>query len=164
MFFIYLLLWLLFCSKVTLETVLIGSLIAGLVYWFSCRHMRYRPENDVKILRNFWKGLLYILTLVLETIKSNIAVSKIVYSPTIDLEPQIVFFRTDLKSNAAKVMLANSITLTPGTITVALNDDLLCVHALSADMAEGLADSVFVQQLRGFEEPAQEPQTDAENP
>jgi multicomponent Na+:H+ antiporter subunit E len=50
------------------------------------------------------------------------------------------------------VILANSITLTPGTITVSLTDDHLLVHCLDKSLAEGMDDSVFVRLLQKMEE------------
>ena len=70
------------------------------------------------------------------------------------MDPCLIRFRTDLGTEAARVALANSITLTPGTITVSLDGDGLLVHALDRDMARGLDESVFVRQLRRMEEVA----------
>ena len=67
------------------------------------------------------------------------------------MDPVIVRFQTDLKSDAAKVALANSITLTPGTITIGLEGDELIVHALDAELIEGIDESVFVRLLRKME-------------
>ena len=58
----------------------------------------------------------------------------------------------DLKKNRHLVALANSITLTPGTITVDLHDNHFTVHALDASLVDGLDDGVFVQQLMDMEE------------
>ena len=66
-------------------------------------------------------------------------------------EPQLVQFDVDLKKNRHLVALANSITLTPGTITVDLHDNHFTVHALDASMVDGLDDGVFVQQLMDME-------------
>ena len=57
----------------------------------------------------------------------------------------------DLKKNRHLVALANSITLTPGTITVDLHDNHYTVHALDASMVDGLDDGVFVQKLMDME-------------
>ena len=68
-----------------------------------------------------------------------------------EIDPVVVRFRTDLKSKAAKVALANSITLTPGTITVDLEGDELIIHALDAELVEGIDESIFVRLLRKME-------------
>lgn len=72
-------------------------------------------------------------------------------SPHIRVQPVIVRFKTDLKTKTARVLLANSITLTPGTITVALQDNEYTVHCLDRRFSEGLSDSVFVRLLHKIE-------------
>ena len=76
---------------------------------------------------------------------------KLVASPHIRVQPVIVRFKTDLKTKTARVLLANSITLTPGTITVALQDNEYTVHCLDRRFSEGLSDSVFVRLLHKIE-------------
>ena len=66
-------------------------------------------------------------------------------------EPVLVTFQTKIKSPFLRVLLANSITLTPGTITVSLEDDTYVVHALDKDFAEGIENSVFVRMLEKAE-------------
>jgi hypothetical protein len=63
------------------------------------------------------------------------------------MEPVIVHVHTDLKSETARVILANSITLTPGTITVSMTDDDLLVHCLDKSLSEGMEDSVIQKRL-----------------
>ena len=152
MIFIYLFLWLILSSKLSLDVTIAGAVISLVVYLFARNHMRYRADLDRQLFRKALLGLKYAATLVWQTAKANVSVFRIVFSRTIRVEPRLIYFRTDLKTNAAQVTLANSITLTPGTITVALNDGLFCVHCLSGKMAEGIEDSVFVRQLRKFEE------------
>ena len=67
------------------------------------------------------------------------------------MEPVIVHVHTNLKTEIARVILANSITLTPGTITVSLTDDDLLVHCLDKSLAEGMEDSAFVKLLEEME-------------
>ena len=151
MFFIFLSLWLILSMRLSIEIAAAGALVSLAVYVFARRHMRYKSATDVKMLRNLLLGLKYAAVLVWETAKANVSVFRIVFSRTIEINPRLIYFHTDLQTNAARVALANSITLTPGTITVALNDGLFCVHCLTREMAEGIGDSVFVQQLREME-------------
>ena len=152
MFFIYLSLWLIFSMRVSTEVAAAGVIISAAVYWFACKHMRYSLSTDLDLLRNLPRGIWYALTLVWETAKANIAVLMIVFSPAIEVEPCIFYFRTNLKTNVARVVLGNSITLTPGSITVALNGDLLCVHCLNRKMIGKIKDSIFIRQLQKFED------------
>jgi multicomponent Na+:H+ antiporter subunit E len=65
----------------------------------------------------------------------------------IEIEPQLIHFIVPLQTSIAKVILANSITLTPGTITVSLEGNEYRVHCLDSDLAEGISESVFVKKL-----------------
>ena len=137
--------------RLSSDVVVVGLIISSIVYIFGCLHMRYRPATDLIILRKLLLGLKYVAILVWETGKANITVFRIVFKPVIEVQPRLVYFRTNLKTNVARVTLANSITLTPGTISVALNDGLFCVYCLDSEMAEGIDTSIFVRQLEKFE-------------
>ena len=152
MFFLYLTAWYILSMNISPEITFAGVLISCFVYKFACDHMRHKPMADLKIIKNIFLGIKYALTLVKETAKANIAVFRIVFKREINVEPRLVYFRTGLKTNNARVALANSITLTPGTIVVSLNEDLYCVHSLNKEFAEGIDDSIFVRQLKKLEE------------
>ena len=137
--------------RLSVEIAVAGLIISTVVYRFACGYMRYKPVTDRKLLRNLGQGIWYAITLIWQTAKANIEVILIVLSRTIEVDPCIFYFRTNLKTNAARVALANSITLTPGTITVALDGDLLCVHCIRRKMIEEVMDSVFLRQLQKFE-------------
>ena len=106
------------------------------------------------MLRLLPRVLFYLALLFIEIVKANLQVIRLVLSPVIEVEPCLVRFRTDLRSEAARVALANSITLTPGTLTVSLEGNDLLIHALDRDMARGVDESVFVRHLRRMEETA----------
>lgn len=150
----YFLIWLTVNGRVTAETVVLGIVVSLALQRFSQRVLAARSVSFSAVLRLLPRGLLYLLTLLAEIFKANLQVIRLVLSPVIHVEPCLVRFRTDLGTEAARVALANSITLTPGTITVALDGNDLLVHALDRDMARGLDESVFVRQLRRMEEVA----------
>lgn len=150
----YFLIWLTVNGRVTMETVILGIVVSLALQRFSQRVLAARSVSFSAVLRLLPRGGLYLLTLLAEIFKANLQVIRLVLSPVIEVEPCLVRFRTDLRSEAARVALANSITLTPGTITVALDGNELLVHALDRDMARGLDESVFVRQLRRMEEVA----------
>ena len=96
------------------------------------------------LFRSLW-------VLVEEIVKANVCVLKIILSPELQPEPAVVYFDTRLRSGIARVMLADSITLTPGTITVSLEGNHYCVHCLDRELSQGLEDSVFVELLEEME-------------
>ena len=95
---------------------------------------------------------MYFVVLVIEIFKAAITVYKRVYSRKIEIQPQMVFFDVDIESEFLRFVLANSITITPGTITVDVDDNHFCVHALDYTIAEGVEDSVFIKLLKKMEE------------
>lgn len=83
--------------------------------------------------------------------KANMAVLRLITSNSEVVEPVMVRVHTDLKSNFCRVLLANSITLTPGTITVSMDRDEYVIHCLDKSLSEGMEDSVFVKMLEKLE-------------
>ena len=146
------LVWIIISNKITLEVAAVGAVISVIVYIFMRNHMRYEPADPKKVLKNLLRGFRYAGILIYETAKANIDVLKIAYSRKIEIQPVLIYFRVDLKSTPAQVVLANSITLTPGTITAEMDEGLYCVHCLDKSMAEGLEESIFIKELRKFEE------------
>ena len=66
-------------------------------------------------------------------------------------EPKLLQFQTKLEGDTKRVVLANSITLTPGTITVSLEGDKYLIHCLDKELGEGISDCTFVKRLERFE-------------
>ena len=108
----------------------------------------YTLLKFIKILPDI---LFYAIVLLIEIVKANFSITKLVLAPEVEVEPCLVKFNTPLKTNAARVALANSITLTPGTITVSLEGNELLVHALNREIAKGLEGSIFERLLARME-------------
>ena len=79
--------------------------------------------------------LLYVVWLLGEVLKANLAVIGKVLSPRRSIDPALVQVKTNARSDLGRALFANSITLTPGTVTVDVEDDLLSVHALERETA-----------------------------
>ncbi len=125
--FVALAVWLLLSWDVGLATIVSGvvfGLIAAL--WFGSE-LPIRPARLLNPVRWFWV-LVYIPVFAWECFKANIDVAMRVLSPGLMLRPGIVKIRTTLKSEIARAFLANSITMTPGTMTVEIQDDVLYIH------------------------------------
>ena len=146
-------LWVIFNGKLNWEIAVTGVFVAAFVYRFMCRHMGYSPKTDLKMIKNLPSGIRYAGVLVYQALKSNVEVSGFVFRKHMEIKPQLVFFKTRLQSDVARVTLANSITLTPGTITVSEDGGIFGVHCLNSHMAEGMDSSDFVVILAGMEEP-----------
>ena len=148
----FILLWLFFVllnGRLTLEIALIGAAVAGLALLFACRYAGWSLKSEKGFLRRLPRLLVYALYLLKEIAKANLTTLRRVYSRR-EVEPAIVTFRTPLKREWARVMLANSITLTPGTITLLLKDGELTVHCLDkrdADSLEGSGMEVRIAKM-----------------
>ena len=151
MFWILLILWFIFNGRITLEVTLFGVVICGWLYRFMTKHMDYSLKRDRKLIPMIPGLIRYAVILVSEIVKSNIAVIKGILSPGLEIEPVFHTFHTDLKTELAQVALANSITLTPGTYTIGLENGEYLIHALDEGFVDGIEDSVFVKELRKLE-------------
>lgn len=151
MFILFFLIWVIFNGQFTAEIAAFGVVIAGVMYWFLCRFFNYSPRCDLFLWKKAPLLLQYMLTLIWEILKANVSVFRLIYTAEYELEPAVVHFKTDLRTTFARVLLANSITLTPGTITVALTDNEYTVHCLDKELAEGISSSVFVKLLKRME-------------
>ncbi len=151
MYILFFLLWIAFNGRITLEIIILGLITSTAMYGFICKFMDYSPKKDFAILKKSGLIIEYACILIWEIIKANIATLKMILSSRYIIEPTIVHFQTNLKTNMARVVLANSITLTPGTITVSLEEEIFTVHCLDKDFSDGLDDSVFVRMLEKIE-------------
>ena len=152
MYLLFLAVWLILNGKVTWEIFLFGIVISAVLFLFMCRFLDYSLKKEVLLFRLSPLFARCFWVLVKEIVKANVCVLKIIFSMEMQPEPAFVYFDTDFKTATAKVLLANSITLTPGTITVSVEGDRFCVHCLDRELADGVEDSAFVELLKEMEE------------
>lgn len=152
MYLVYFILWIIFNGKITLEICIFGLVIAALVFAFTCKFMDYSIAKEKKVVQRYLRFLKYVVVLVKEIMKANFSVIHMILSEREELKPALVSFRSDMKSPTGRAFLANAITLTPGTITVTLEDSEYLVHCLDKSLAVGMDDSVFVEMLSELEQ------------
>ena len=152
MYLLYFLLWVIFNGSITLEICLFGIVIAAALFAFTCRFMNYSIAAEVKNIRKSFSILHYCYVLVVEIIKANFAVVRMIVSEREELKPALVEFQPELKTPLGRAFCANAITLTPGTITVRLEDNRYEVHCLDESLAPGMDTSVFVDMLSELEQ------------
>ena len=151
MFVAFLVLWIIFNGRITLEILLIGILLCAALFAFCCKFLDYSVSRDLKLYRILPMIIQYVVILLVEILKANRQVFHFIITPTYQVEPKLVHFTYGLKTEFARVVLANSITLTPGTITVNLEGNEFYVHCLDREFAEGMEDSIFVKLLEKME-------------
>ena len=145
---LFFILWLILNGRITPEIILFGVVISAAAAVFARRVIGYSPEYDLYVLRNLPLFVLYILNLIWEIIKAAFTVISVALSPAGNPEPELIEFHSGLDSKLQNVLLANSITLTPGTFTLFQEGDYFMVHCLRKEYGDGIEDSSFVKILR----------------
>ena len=151
MFIILLVLWLIFAGSVTVTNLLLGALVAGLITLLCTKFMGYDTR---RFYRGFSKAdeiAVYILYLLKEIVRENLDVLRFIYRKG-QPKPMLVRFYGGVQHEALRVLVANSITLTPGTYTVKLEGDEYAVHALDEYFQVDIEYSAFFKMARKVEE------------
>ncbi|NDO46873.1 Na+/H+ antiporter subunit E [Clostridium sp. MD294] len=147
LFIVMYLLWFLFNGRVTIELAIIGLLICGALYYFTQKFIREEKRQSI-LSGHIFDFTKYAFVLFIEIIKSNIAVMKLILNPNMkQWHPSFVTFTSELEDERMRVLLANSITLTPGTITVGMEEKEFTVHVLDSRGEEQIEHGVFAQKL-----------------
>lgn len=146
--------WLLLNGAWTLEIALTGLVLCAALYAFMWRYLGYSPAAEWRLLLRVPGALSYLVYLVREIIGSACATIRLIWSPMLEVQPRLISYHTKLKTDVGKTILANSITLTPGTITVSVRGDELLVHCLDDSFefgAEGMEMEERILRLEGRE-------------
>lgn len=140
--------WLLLNGSLATDVVAAGFVASLLIALFFHRSFSVFAEFRATP-RAFATAVTYIFYFIKELVKSNLKLAAIVLSPALPLKPGIVKVRTKLKSRMGRLLLANSITLTPGTLTVELDGEWLYIHwvTVESDDVEAATQSI----VAGFE-------------
>lgn len=135
-FILFLSVWLALSGKYDVFHVSLG-IISSLIVAYTSRDLVNNSNNICKNIKIFIKFLFYIPWLIYQIILSNFMITRIVLSKNVikNINPRIFTYETVLTSDLAKMFLANSITLTPGTITISVVDNKLTIHALKEEGA-----------------------------
>lgn len=122
-----------------------AAAVAVLAHRMEVADREGHPIHLVPAALGYWPWL------ALQIVKSALKVARIVLDPKLPLSPVMVRFRPLQQSTVGLVTHANSITLTPGTITVEARHGEFLVHALTRETAAGLAGGEMDQRVRRFE-------------
>lgn len=152
MFVILFLIWIMFNGAITLEIVAFGLVISIIVLLFMFKFLDYSLKQEIILYQLIPLLTIYFIVLVWEIIKANVDTAKLILNPKVSVESQVIKIKPELNSDFCRVILANSITLTPGTITAKVSEDgVFIIHCLDSDFAEGIEESVFVRKLKVIE-------------
>lgn len=153
-FIILWLLWLILAASASLSETLIGALSSLLVlFWLRASLLTRSEIAPIRGRKLLYVGRFFIVWLK-DLVVSNIEVAKIVLSRTMPIAPGFHTMPQPLKSPLNQTILANAITLTPGTLTVDFDDASVLVHSLRLKDFEDLQTARFLRYLKALEEDA----------
>lgn len=133
-------------SMGVISVLLVMALNWRFRYYFFFKDSIFKETKEQSRLKLTRLLFYYLPWLVWQIITASIQVAYVVISPKMPINPSIIRFKTKLNKVTAKVILGNSITLTPGTITIDLNEDEFIVHALMDISFSGIeSDSLPLQ-------------------
>ena len=148
------LLWLVFNERLTLDVIVAGVIVVALLSYLLKKVGLWSMQKDMQVVSRIPAMIGFVLRLIYEVFKANIHMVALVLSPNPNerIKPKILKHKNPIKTEAGRVALANSITLTPGTVTVDVGDDYVYVHAIDEYAEEGLANSVLEKKIERMEE------------
>jgi multicomponent Na+:H+ antiporter subunit E len=119
--------WLLLTFDFSVSNLIVGAVASIICALFFGKFFITNVYKLLQPRRYFW-FIVYLFIFVWECLKANLDVAYRVLHPAMPIRPGIVKVKTTLKSDMAKMLLANSITMTPGTISVDIIGDYLYIH------------------------------------
>lgn len=139
-FIVSFIMWFLLSWDISVSNIFVGLLVCFILTWIMGGMFTKEPEKYAQFTRYIW-FLYYLPVFFWEMLKANLDVAYRVIHPDMPINPGIVKVRTKLKSEAGLTILANSITLTPGTITVDCDPEngylyVHCINVKSQDIDE----------------------------
>ncbi len=127
LFILSLIFWMLLTFEFTFPNLVVGAVASFITALFFGKFFIKNVSKLLQPERYFW-FLVYLIIFIWECIKANLDVAYRVLHPAMPIRPGIVKVKTTLKTDMGKMLLANSITMTPGTISVDIIDDYLYIH------------------------------------
>ncbi|MDH3319537.1 MAG: Na+/H+ antiporter subunit E [Betaproteobacteria bacterium] len=149
LFVLFYVFWILMSGFFTPFLLAAGAASSLAVVWFAYRMgVADREGHPVHLI---WSALAYWPWLVREILKSALDVSRVILDPRLPASPTLVRFKPRQKTVVGLVTHANSITLTPGTLSVEVGPEQFVVHGLTRASAEAAVDSDMDRRVARFE-------------
>ncbi len=142
--------WILLSGEFTFILITSGVVASLITAYLS--HDIFVGKADLKTeTGRVFKFIVYIPWLLWEIILANVEIAYLVLNPKPLVDPQIVRFKNDLKTDLGIVTLAHSITLTPGTVTVEADREEFVIHAIWQKSADGIIGGEMQQKVKKIE-------------
>jgi multicomponent Na+:H+ antiporter subunit E len=137
-------------SGIFTTQLLILGLVSCLVVTLIAFRMRVIDRESIPV-EMILPTLAYIPWLLWQIAKANLEVSLIILSPSLPISPSVITIEGSQESDLARAVHGNSITLTPGTVTIDIDGSDLTVHALTSAAASTLQEGAIDRRVRGLE-------------
>ena len=142
------LLWIGFTGSFAGQELIVGVAVTAIIAFFTIRFFTCCTLAIFSPVRIYYM-IVYLFVFTWELIKSNIDVARRVLTPSLPINPGIVKFKTKLTTDYSKMILANSITLTPGTLTIDVIDDTYYIHWIDVTTTD--PEKAYVEIAEKFE-------------
>lgn len=158
--------WIIMSGRFQAKYLIIGAVCAAMITFLTRDLMRvdgaaaavnFEPHS---IIAGMGRFVWYFFWLLWSIVQSTLEVAYIVLQPKMPIQPGLLLLRTKLRNRTGHIILANSITLTPGTITVDFDDGVYSVHALMPGAAQSLLDAKMQSKLERIFGEREEAETD----
>jgi multicomponent Na+:H+ antiporter subunit E len=137
--------WLILSGKFNLFHMGVGLASSVGLAWFHTGHRDF-PPRFLPFARICW----YIPWLLGRIFRSGLHLSILILHPALPIAPKLISYKTTLRDRAAIVLLGNSITLTPGTVTVEVNSQDFLVHTIDDESAHDLTSLQLENKIMGI--------------
>ncbi len=144
-------LWLLLSGH--FEPLLLGLGVASVIVVVLIARRMDLIDHEGHPIHLSWRFILYMPWLGWEIVKANIDIARVIVRPKMAISPAVLRLKATQKSELGHVIYANSITPTPGTVTIGLEEGVLSVHALTREAAEGLKSGDMDRRVAAVEGP-----------
>lgn len=141
--------WLLLSGYFEVLLLSMGAASAIAVVWLA--HRMDVIDHEGHPIHLGWRALIYWPWLLKEIVKSALEVSKIILTPRLPISPTFVRVKATQRTPVGLAIYANSITLTPGTVSVEVAEGEFLVHALTSEGAASLMEGDMDRRVSRFE-------------
>ena len=149
-------LWLLLSGFFVTLLLSLGVVSVALVVWIA--HRMDVIDHEGHPIHLTLRALFYWPWLIREIVKANIDVARVIVRRRMPINPSVIKVKATQETELGQVIYANSITLTPGTVTIDIDKDIMIVHALTRNAAEDLESGDMDRRVTALEShpPAEE--------
>lgn len=143
--------WIILNGRISVELTVVGVVCTLILFRWANRRLHYTWEKDLRILKKLPLAVFYVVQLLKDMLHSTLGVMHYVYTSKYEPEPQVIEFDVPFATSLGMTLMANYITLTPGTITVDAYRNHFTVHCLDPEFAPD-PEGAMVQIIRRMEE------------